>query len=235
MGTRPIALMNMFKLDKQLPLRPSRTSSTSIWFTKMITCIPNCLKKKHTYFPNTKIAGSLDVWAQSMGCVGCGIIIHKAGQASFSGRRKQEQWSWKQSPAISIKNHKYHSHYLVDGIYPPWSTLVKTISHSQDNASKHYEKLQDCAQKDIKCTFGVLQVLWEIIKQPCQLWDQAMRIAWWNACVILENIIVELKRKKNEFIPNTSAQVTPNHHNPVLLHTISGRPAKYKYPQCNWT
>jgi hypothetical protein len=51
----------------------------------------------------------------------------------------------------SINRHNYTTgYYLCNGIYPPWSTLVASIKHPQDGASKHFSMLQEATQKDIK-------------------------------------------------------------------------------------
>ncbi|KAJ9553013.1 hypothetical protein OSB04_017058 [Centaurea solstitialis] len=48
-------------------------------------------------------------------------------------------------------------YYLVDGIYPSWSTLVKTIPAPQGNKHKHFAKKQEGARKDVERAFRVLQ------------------------------------------------------------------------------
>ncbi|XP_021991892.1 uncharacterized protein LOC110888687 [Helianthus annuus] len=48
-------------------------------------------------------------------------------------------------------------YYLADGIYPSWSTIVKTISFPEDEKRKKFAKRQEAARKDIERCFGVLQ------------------------------------------------------------------------------
>jgi hypothetical protein len=68
----------------------------------------------------------------------------------------------------TINGHGYKTgYYLCDSIYPPWSTLVSTIKHPQDGASRHFAKLQESARKDIERTFGVLQARWACLTRGC--------------------------------------------------------------------
>ena len=48
-------------------------------------------------------------------------------------------------------------YYLVDGIYPSWTTIVKSIHHPFDEKRKKFAKYQESTRKDIKRVLGVLQ------------------------------------------------------------------------------
>ncbi|KAM0070165.1 putative harbinger transposase-derived protein [Helianthus debilis subsp. tardiflorus] len=48
-------------------------------------------------------------------------------------------------------------YYLAYGIYPTYSTIVKTIPHPTDEKRKKSAKFQEGARKDIEWAFGVLQ------------------------------------------------------------------------------
>ncbi|GJX89092.1 ALP1-like protein isoform X1 [Tanacetum coccineum] len=50
-------------------------------------------------------------------------------------------------------------YYLADGIYPTWSTFVKTFSIARDEKTLKFKRVQESARKDIERAFGVLQVL----------------------------------------------------------------------------
>ena len=45
-------------------------------------------------------------------------------------------------------------YYLADGIYPNWSTFVKTILCPQGFKKKHFAKTQESALKDVERAFG---------------------------------------------------------------------------------
>nr|GEV65791.1 hypothetical protein [Tanacetum cinerariifolium] len=54
-------------------------------------------------------------------------------------------------------------YYLADGIYPHWSSFVKsfTVANSEKNALLKHK--QESARKDVEIAFGVLQGRWHII------------------------------------------------------------------------
>ena len=47
-------------------------------------------------------------------------------------------------------------YYLADGIYPAWSTFVKTISNPCNRKESEFAKQQEACRKDIERAFGVL-------------------------------------------------------------------------------
>src|SRR5262249_39608216 len=61
-------------------------------------------------------------------------------------------------------------YYLADGIYPSWSTFVKTIPSPQGNKKKFFAAAQESARKDVERAFGVLQSRFAIIRGPARLW-----------------------------------------------------------------
>ncbi|GJT33081.1 ALP1-like protein isoform X1 [Tanacetum coccineum] len=68
-----------------------------------------------------------------------------------------------------VNGHTYKKgYYLADGIYPEWSTFVKTFSVTRDAKTFKFKTIQEAARKDIERTFGVLQGRWGIIRQPAR-------------------------------------------------------------------
>ena len=63
-----------------------------------------------------------------------------------------------------INGHDYTmGYYLVDDIYPQWSTFMKTISVSLEVKKKHFARVQEACRKDVECAFGILQVRFSIV------------------------------------------------------------------------
>ncbi|GJX36696.1 zinc finger, CCHC-type containing protein [Tanacetum coccineum] len=57
-----------------------------------------------------------------------------------------------------VNGHTYRKgYYLADGIYPAWSTFVKTFPVARDEKSLKFKRVQEAARKDIERAFGVLQ------------------------------------------------------------------------------
>ncbi|GJZ04611.1 ALP1-like protein isoform X1 [Tanacetum coccineum] len=82
-------------------------------------------------------------------------------------------------------------YYLADGIYPQWSSFVKsfTVANSEKNAL--FKRKQKSARKDIERAFGVLQGRWHIICQPALAWtiNKLRRVMY--TCIILHNMILK--------------------------------------------
>ena len=95
----------------------------------------------------------------------------------------------------SINGNDYSmGYYLADGIYPPWSTFVKTIHAPQGRKNKHFAATQESARKDVERAFGVLQARFAIVRGPARFYDQQTLKEIMMACIILHNMIVEDER-----------------------------------------
>ncbi|KAK9290669.1 hypothetical protein L1049_008842 [Liquidambar formosana] len=106
----------------------------------------------------------------------------------------------------SINGHNYTTgYYLADGIYPPWSTFVKTIPHPQENKHKNFATTQESIRKDVKRAFGVLQACFAIVRGPSRFWDAATLKDIMIACIIMHNIIVE--DEHGVYMPNNNYEV----------------------------
>ena len=89
-------------------------------------------------------------------------------------------------------------YYLADGIYPKWTTFVKTISCPRGNKQIHFARAQESARKDVERAFGVLQARFAIVRGPARFWKLEVLKNIMKACIILHNMIVEDERDNNE-------------------------------------
>ena len=114
---------------------------------------------------------------------------------------------------FEVQNCKYSdAYYLSNGIYPSWLTLIKAKGMNQDPPSQNFQKLQEAAQKDIKCAFGALQGKWLIVSVPVRLWSPEDMVIIMKTCVILHNMSVENHDSKSNNLfqlPQNITLVTP--------------------------
>ncbi|XP_022024868.1 putative nuclease HARBI1 [Helianthus annuus] len=82
-------------------------------------------------------------------------------------------------------------YYLADGIYPSWSTIVKTIPYPEDEKRKKFTKRQEAARKDIERAFGVIQKKWAVLEQPARAFTPKRLRLCMYACILLHNMIIE--------------------------------------------
>nr|XP_023897898.1 uncharacterized protein LOC112009792 [Quercus suber] len=98
----------------------------------------------------------------------------------------------------SINGYDYTmGYYLADGIYPSWSTFVKTIPYPQGRKNSLFSTSQESTRKDVECAFGVLQARFAIIRGLARLWRTEALDYIMKACIILHNMIIEDERDAN--------------------------------------
>ncbi|GJW54610.1 ALP1-like protein isoform X1 [Tanacetum coccineum] len=91
-----------------------------------------------------------------------------------------------------VNGHTYMKcYYLADGIYPAWSTFVKTFSVARDEKTLKFKRVQEAVRKDIERAFGVLQGRWGIIRQPARAMQINILKRIMYCCIILHNMILE--------------------------------------------
>ncbi|XP_065079208.1 uncharacterized protein LOC135702144 [Ochlerotatus camptorhynchus] len=99
---------------------------------------------------------------------------------------------------FSVNGRTYNTgYYLADGIYPPLSTLVQTISSPAGQKRKYFAEKQESARKDVERAFGVLMARFAIIKNPAtytRLWNKEDLKSIIRTCIILHNMIIENER-----------------------------------------
>ncbi|CAL8097586.1 unnamed protein product [Prunus armeniaca] len=91
-----------------------------------------------------------------------------------------------------VNNTVYQNgYYLADGIYPRWTTFVKSIPHPRSQEEKIFAAYQEGYIKDVESCFGILQAWWVIIRGSARLFDEEVLRSIMMICIILHNMIVE--------------------------------------------
>ncbi|KAL6272631.1 hypothetical protein ACE6H2_023323 [Prunus campanulata] len=99
-----------------------------------------------------------------------------------------------EAPNVTYEiNHTVYQngYYLADGIYPRWTTFVKSIPHPQSRKQKLFATYQEGYRKDVERCFGILQARWGIIRGAARLFDERVLRSIMMTCIILHNMIVE--------------------------------------------
>lgn len=82
-------------------------------------------------------------------------------------------------------------YFLADGIYPPWSIFVQTITEPQGEKKAYFARKQEALRKDVERAFGVLQSRFHILARPSRFWYSDKMNSIVSTCVIIHNMIVE--------------------------------------------
>ena len=102
---------------------------------------------------------------------------------------------------------------MLEGIYPKWATIVKTIPLLQGAKTKLFVERQESVRKDVKKAFGVLQAYFAIIRGPARNMNKGELGMIMKACVILHNMIVDLAFDYDDVEDNTlQPNVQQGHH-----------------------
>ncbi|GKA00226.1 RNA-directed DNA polymerase, eukaryota [Tanacetum coccineum] len=94
-----------------------------------------------------------------------------------------------------VNGHTYRKcYYLADGIYPEWSTFVKTFSVTRDAKTFKFKTVQESARKDIERAFGDY-----VIKDLGNVTISQYSIR--RACYKEPHKITKVVRRANETLP----------------------------------
>ncbi|CAL2256074.1 unnamed protein product [Prunus armeniaca] len=77
------------------------------------------------------------------------------------------------------------------GIYPRWTTFVKSIPNPRSQKQKLFATYQEGYMKDVEMCFGILQARWLIIRGVSHMFDEDILRSIMMTCIILHNMIVE--------------------------------------------
>lgn len=84
-------------------------------------------------------------------------------------------------------------YFLADGIYPQWSIFVGPNHAPLNRAEAHMTQRQEAIRKDVERLFGCLQGRFKILRREWFEWDLDFVIAVSEVCVILHNMLVQLR------------------------------------------
>ncbi|XP_070675817.1 uncharacterized protein [Malus domestica] len=91
-----------------------------------------------------------------------------------------------------VNGHRYEwLYYLVDGIYPRWTTFVKTVPRPHSEKEKHFAQCQEGCRNDVEHCFGILQAQWAIVSSAARMFDVEVLRSIMMTCIILHNMIVK--------------------------------------------
>ncbi|CAL8107891.1 unnamed protein product [Prunus armeniaca] len=129
------------------------------------------------------------VWHAFFGVAGSQNDLNVLGQSPvFNDVLRGE------APKITyeVNNTVYQTrYYLADGIYPRWTTFVKSLSHPRTQKQKLFATYQEGYRKDVERCFGILQARWAIIRGAARMFDEEVLRSIMMTCIILHNMIVE--------------------------------------------
>ncbi|XP_068336453.1 uncharacterized protein [Pyrus communis] len=86
-----------------------------------------------------------------------------AWQGAYGNRKRAKMFNdvrQGKAPKVTycVNGYMYDgSYYLADGIYPRWSTFVKTVPCPRNAKEKHFASCQDGCRKDVERCFRILK------------------------------------------------------------------------------
>ncbi|CAM8909057.1 unnamed protein product [Rhodiola kirilowii] len=124
--------------------------------------------------------------------------------------------------AYKVNGNTYeNTYYLADGIYPRYSSFVKTISNPQNDAESLFSKKQESYRKDVERCFGILQSRWAIVRHAGLSHRLSVLKSIMLACIIMHNMIIEEEFVEEEF----EESVEEDPHNPYNAFAVYDGPA----------
>ena len=81
--------------------------------------------------------------------------------------------------------------FFVDGIYPPWSVLMKAPTLAVDEGTKKFIERQESIRKDIERAFGILKCRMKILKNGLMYKKRSKCVSVIKTCAILHNMIID--------------------------------------------
>lgn len=100
------------------------------------------------------------------------------------------------APSYNISGQVFNFfYYLADGIYPTWQIFLKTLSAASSSKDKYFAKCQESVRKVVERVFSVQFRRFQILESPSELMDPETMALITRTCVIMNNMIVEVRRE----------------------------------------
>ena len=149
-------------------------------------------EKKPTVVLEAIADGELWIWGSYFGSLGSLNDINILDQSPII----QDILHGKALPGFEYDingNKRTLLYHLVDRIYPNWAIFVKAIAEASSRKHKRFATAQEAMRKDMERAFGVLLSRFNILRQPCRIWSRAKMVMIMKVCIILYNMIAELR------------------------------------------
>jgi Plant transposon protein len=101
---------------------------------------------------------------------------------------------------------------MVDGIYPELSRFVKNVSVPLTDEEKRYSKWQEACRKSVERAFGIVQRKFHILVHPMEFFFEEDIRYILEACLILHNMMVQVRIERDEDEDSEHYQVLPMTH-----------------------
>jgi Plant transposon protein len=85
-------------------------------------------------------------------------------------------------------------YYLADGIYPAWKIFVRSLREPKNEKQRSFCRLQEGVRKCVERVFGVFFRRFKVMFVSSELWSVEKMGVIAKACVILHNMIVEVRK-----------------------------------------
>jgi hypothetical protein len=137
---------------------------------------------------------NLYIWYHFFGEPGSLNDLNILGKSSIVGAILTQSFDTSVEAYSINGNSRDWLYFLVDGIYPKWSILVKSVRNPTNVKLANFSARQESVRKDIERCFDVLIQKFGILKNPIRSWftDDIKEIL--DTAVILHNMTVEVRR-----------------------------------------
>ncbi|XP_028122122.1 uncharacterized protein LOC114319309 [Camellia sinensis] len=150
------------------------------------------------FFTRSIVATYEAVYLRSLNEANIARLLQEGEQCGFLGMSSLfVELTRERAPTANytINNHAYTmGYYLVDGIYPCWAMIMKTISQHQGTKRQLFARMHEAFRKDVERAFGVLQARFNILRVPVRGWSDEDLYYIMKMCIILHNMIIEDER-----------------------------------------